>query len=850
VTISRRLLLGVLAPALMALAVVVGLVLSFQVVGELQQQQVLASQVTADTNELTDLARSFVLTRGDRPRRQFIAKSRAASARLTAAAAGGRYGADFARISEDEAIVGSLFERLVAMEGTSSLPPAVSREAEDRLSSQIFIRLRRASEREAALSRGITDAIVATERRIYVLAGTFTLLIALVLTAALLVLRRSVIRSLRVLREGTERIGSGDLDYRIGMASNDELGDLARSFDRMSERLQEVTVSKTDLEEEVRERRRAEEGLRQSLQTTALLLDAAETLAQRNDLREVAQGLAELLLKVTPHKRSIVDVFDKERNDLVVVGSAGEQPFEPGSRWPLEEVSAAAREVMAECRTRVADIEGLPEEERGIAARPYRLRSPLYVPLIQRDETVGLVVLDDPGERREFTEYEIDLVEGIAAQAAVAIENARLFEAEQTRRRRIESLHGVMEAGASSLEVQVSAKAMLDYLAERESFALLTSWLVRGETLELAATANVPAAYGERVSPMPLSASFDVPKVFYSGEPIVVPDVAEGNPEVRELFDGLGVELGAYVVVPLSSRAKTIGVLTMGWKEPRTFTSEDVDFYLSLGHELGVTLENSRLFEVERDIAERLQSALLSLPEELEGVEFADAYHSAMEAARVGGDFYDLFELQTGRVGIVIGDVAGKGLDAAVLTSMVKNTIRAHANEPGKTPSQILGLTNDVVYKSTATEAFATVFFGVLDCASGRLVYSNAGHTTTVLVGGNGAVTGLPVTGPLLGAFENASFDQGEAQLDPDELLFLYTDGLTEARRGAEMYGEERLFEFLSLVTDGTPANVVGEVIRDVIAFTGDRLTDDLAILALKRVEREGGAEAAERTDS
>jgi len=157
-------------------------------------------------------------------------------------------------------------------------------------------------------------------------------------------------------------------------------------------------------------------------------------------------------------------------------------------------------------------------------------------------------------------------------------------------------------------------------------------------------------------------------------------------------------------------------------------------------------------------------------------------------------DFYDIFELSNDHVGITIGDVAGKGLDAAVLTSLVKNTIRAHAGEKGKTSARILALTNDVVYRSTSTEAFTTVFFAILDRRDGRLSYANAGHTTAAIVGEDGSLSRLSATGPILGAFDNAEFGQSDACLETDELLFLYTDGLTEARRDRDQYGQERVF--------------------------------------------------------
>jgi len=493
---------------------------------------------------------------------------------------------------------------------------------------------------------------------------------------------RRALGSLAEVQAGTTLIGRGDLEHTIPVKRHDEIGDLARAFNKMSTDLNGVMTSRSQLEEEVTQRKAAEQALQdsmaqieelsearlQELSTTKKLLEAADEVARWTDIEELAGGLARTLLKLTSHSRATVASWDERRREIKVMASEGEMPYPVGSRWPIDEVSAAARRTVLGQAARIWDIDELPEEERGIAASEYALGHALYVPLVQRDNVVGMIALDDPGARREFNEREIQLVGGIAAHAAVAFENARLFE-------------------------------------------------------------------------------------------------------------------------------------------------------------------------VQRDIADRLQEALLVMPDELPGIEFAHAYHSATVATRVGGDFYDLFELGRSRVGVLIGDVAGKGLDAAALTSMVKNTIRAHANEEGKTPRQILQLTNEVVYKATPSETFVTVFFGILDCRDGRLVYSNAGHTSAALLRNDGTAERLPATGPLLGAFEGSVFEQARTHLGLDELLFLYTDGLTEARRDGEFYGENRLFDVLASAKDRRASTLVSSIIADVMSYTGNHLADDLAILGVKRAE-------------
>jgi sigma-B regulation protein RsbU (phosphoserine phosphatase) len=255
-------------------------------------------------------------------------------------------------------------------------------------------------------------------------------------------------------------------------------------------------------------------------------------------------------------------------------------------------------------------------------------------------------------------------------------------------------------------------------------------------------------------------------------------------------------------------------------------------------------LENARLYGVEHRIAETLQQALLSLPDDLPGVEFAPFYQSATEFTLVGGDFYDIFEVDERHIGITIGDIAGKGLDAAALTSLVRNTIRAHAFGQGRSPAQILKITNDIVAKSTPVESFATVFFGILDRSDGRLTYASAGHTTSAIVRLDGTVSELHSTSPILGAFADLDFGECDTVLGRGEILFLYTDGLTEARCDGELYGEERLFAALMSGKYASARAAAEQTVANVMSFTGNYLRDDLAILAVRRLEDRAGSTA------
>ena len=308
--------------------------------------------------------------------------------------------------------------------------------------------------------------------------------------------------------------------------------------------------------------------------------------------------------------------------------------------------------------------------------------------------------------------------------------------------------------------------------------------------------------------------------------------------DAEEVIRRQGERLGyrSFTTYPIIYRDQVVAALILFYDHPRVeLSTEEVHVASRLAFMIGATEENSRLYQSEHRIAETLQEAMMVLPDRLPRIEFAQAYRSATESARVGGDFYDIFEIGPDRIGIVVGDISGKGLEAAVLTSRVKNTIRAYTLEDGKGPAEIISLANAAFYRSTTPEQFATVFFGILDTRDGRLVYTNAGHTTGA-VAADGTIRGLPSTGPLLGALPEPAFDEEALDLGIDELLFLYTDGLTEARRGSEQFGEQRLMDILGRTDGAGPADVIRRVIDSVQEFSGSGQRDDVAVLAVRRV--------------
>ena len=321
-------------------------------------------------------------------------------------------------------------------------------------------------------------------------------------------------------------------------------------------------------------------------------------------------------------------------------------------------------------------------------------------------------------------------------------------------------------------------------------------------------------------------------------QPVAVGDLALDEPLNGGFVRSRG--LRSVLAAPLIVRQRVTGCLLFYGRRPREFSEAELDFVRKLGVTVSLATDNARLYQQEHDVAQVLRAALLKLPDRIAGLRYAHRYRAAVEPAHVGGDFYDLFELDHGLVGVAIGDISGKGIEAAVLTSLVKNTLRAHAAEKGKTPADVVGLTNIVLARETAAEVFATVFFAMLDRRDGRLVYCNAGHPAIVVARADGEVAALPATSPLIGAFADFAYANAETALACDDLLFLYTDGLTEARRKQTLFGEPRVFEMVRRLRAFAPDVLIDRVVDSAVAFSGGGLRDDLAVLALRRLELPG----------
>jgi serine phosphatase RsbU (regulator of sigma subunit) len=238
--------------------------------------------------------------------------------------------------------------------------------------------------------------------------------------------------------------------------------------------------------------------------------------------------------------------------------------------------------------------------------------------------------------------------------------------------------------------------------------------------------------------------------------------------------------------------------------------------------------------EQELHVARVIQQTLLpkSVPE-LEGYQIAIYYRPARE---VGGDFYDFFELGDGRLGLVVGDVSGKGMPAALVMASTRSVLRTIAQRGGVAPGEMLAEANEILYPDNPPNMFVTCFYGVLDPKSGRLLYANAGHDLPYLRRRNGEAEELRAKGMPLGLMPGMGYEQKETNLQAGESALLYSDGLVEAHDPkGEMFGFPRL---RALIAERGEEGSLGDSLKEELhSFTGEgwEQEDDITLLTIQR---------------
>ena len=293
-----------------------------------------------------------------------------------------------------------------------------------------------------------------------------------------------------------------------------------------------------------------------------------------------------------------------------------------------------------------------------------------------------------------------------------------------------------------------------------------------------------------------------------------------------------------------TSDGHALGTLCVLDYRPRDLAEQQIDTLRVLARQVMMQLELRLLYRRERKIAETLQRAMLIKPEEgaFPGLDIRPIYEAAWNEAMVGGDFFDTFPLPGGRVAAVIGDVSGKGLEAAAHTAKAKYALRVYLRETAS-PADALSRLNDYLLDTQEQEqeasfgqSFVALCAAVVDPCSGNTLLALAATEPPLVRRAGGAVESLSDGGLPLGVLKGERYEDQAIRLEPGDLLLMMTDGITEARRGGDVFGYEAVERMVRDMPPGVPlADIGGAVLDAARAFANGSLQDDVCILLARR---------------
>jgi sigma-B regulation protein RsbU (phosphoserine phosphatase) len=558
-----------------------------------------------------------------------------------------------------------------------------------------------------------------------------------------------------------------------------------------------------------------------------LALLKRDALARRaRDLLIGAGSFSELSLWVLDPKRE--SLYPWTLCNTPVVGRR------PRLRSGQGLAGAAVSEETAHYHPELPESRYLADEWGG---RPLSLlRGVLTLPLRRGGDPLGVAVLHKL-DRETPPEEEIQFFGELAVQLSIALGNARVYS-EATREKVQNQL--LLELGtkiSASLETERLLEQILDLVFQVVRYDAAGIYLVDKRTQWI--TRQTIRGYDPaRDDAVRLKVGKGlIGWSVKTGQGVIVSDVTT-DPRYMNARDQTRSEM----VAPIRIGAEVIGAFNLESDEPDAYEEEDMDLLTAFAAQAAVAIERTRLHEEvlekrrlegEVVIGQRIQRTFL--PDRNPEVPHFDISGANYSSDLVGGDYYDYIRIADHHLGIVIGDVSGKGIAAALIMASFRASLIAEIRN-NYAIRTVLTKVNKLLWESVEPDRFVTAIYGVLDVENRRFTYVNAGHNPAVLYRpAENRFDALDATGPLLGTFEAATFKERQVEIASGDLLVLYTDGVTEAMDTVgDLFGEARLQDVIRARKDDTAAGVVRGIWEAVRAFRAGDQDDDLTIVAVK----------------
>ncbi len=575
------------------------------------------------------------------------------------------------------------------------------------------------------------------------------------------------------------------------------------------------------------------------LDTTQLLTELIainRELTAILDLDLLLRKIAEHTQRFVSHQVFAILLVDESRQDLYYRFSIGHSAeIIDTLRVPVGEglIGAAAKE------RRTIVVDDVSKDPRYINVLP-TTRSELAVPLISQERVLGVLDIESP-EPAYFTQDQVRILDMLASQIAIAIENANLYESERKNREIISLLYDISLEVASTLDVEelinkiaTAVRATIDYhifsifLLDESSGTLKPRIVLRHDSQ---VHAKFDIALGQGL----------VGTAALENRPVRL-----GNVRNDPRYINLHGETVSEMAIPLAFKGRMIGVLDLESREQDQFTEYDERLLTTLATRIASALVNAELyqkvteseqrFEHELTIAREIQRELLP-KEEIRPIGPLRLAVSFMPVAHLGGDYYDVIHFDDKRVAILIGDVSGKGVPAALYAALASGIIRTRATRKYP-PAKMLELVNKTLQQRPIATQYIALTYAIYDPERKQLTVANSGLPYAIRVRGE-EFSFLDVAGIPLGLFPNSTYRESVLDLQTGDLIVLYTDGIVERRNSSgEEFGLRRLAQVILEDRALEPKELIRSIERKLETFgDGTAADDDQTIFVLKMAE-------------
>lgn len=589
---------------------------------------------------------------------------------------------------------------------------------------------------------------------------------------------------------------------------------------------------------------------------STVLLQVAEATQSAVTLDEVLETVVRLMPMLVGVERCALLLWDESNEEFVPAAACG---LDEDQQHTFDHTSIRPTQVPAFDQLRIVKdavwVDVAADDTPDWLPPPLdTFESPLLLPLLAHGEVLGAMVVDQQSDQyvREpegLHRERVTIMRGVAYQAAAAAENARLLEARQEEAYVSAALLQVAQAVVSLNDLDTILEAIVRITPMLVGVEWCTIFLWSGED----GVFHPTKTYGGSPLDRPLApGEFPLLDVIREkGEPIVLDSCEEievliPNELMRELMGERPGKISTLVAAPLSVRGTVLGMMLVAESNRRhSFDERRLEIIDGIAQQAAMAVQNDLLqqemaererLERELQLAHEIQETFMpeSLPDP-PGWELAVMWQAARQVA---GDFYDVIQLPGERLGLVIADVADKGMPAALFMALTRTLMRAAAAEE-RSPAGALKRVNELLLPDAQRGMFVTGLYAILSLQTGELTYASAGHHPPLVHrSGDHRVEELARGQTALGVLDDVQFQEHCTVLAAGDSMVLYTDGITEALSPAGLfYGEEQLLDVIKDSGENSAAQeTLDAILHSVTAFVGDNPpADDLTLMVVRR---------------